>query len=161
MSQIRASDSILLLPDREQGSALLQDPGLLAHPFPCGRTPEKGTKPRRNAIAAVCRDPPRRTQSGQARGPRESRSAGLSEECRRVKELGFGGKICIHPSQLEPVNRAFSPTSEEVERARKIVAAAEAQGTGAIVVDGRMVDKAVLLGARRIVEAAERLEPGG
>jgi len=47
MSPIRASDSVLLLPDREQGPPLFQDPGLLAHPFSCGGTPEKGTKPGR------------------------------------------------------------------------------------------------------------------
>jgi hypothetical protein len=47
MSQIRASNSVLLLPEGKQGSALFQDPGLLAYLFPCGGTAEKGTKPGR------------------------------------------------------------------------------------------------------------------
>ena len=60
---------------------------------------------------------------------------GLKEECGRAKTFGFAGKLCIHPSQLEPVNNAFSPTEKEIARAIKIVAAAEARGSGAIVVD--------------------------
>ena len=74
---------------------------------------------------------------------------------RRGRSFGFAGKLCIHPSQLEGVNCAFTPTQEEISEARKIVSAAENQGTGAIVVDGRMVDKPVVETAKRTVAMAE------
>jgi citrate lyase beta subunit len=79
---------------------------------------------------------------------------GLASECQKVRDMGFAGKLCIHPSQLEGVNGAFTPTWEEINEARKIVSAAENQGTGAIVVDGRMVDKPVVETARRTVARA-------
>ncbi len=72
--------------------------------------------------------------------------------------MGYTGKLCIHPSQLAIVNDAFTPSTEEVARARRIVEAAETQGTGAIVLDGKMVDIPVIKSAQRIVEAAERLD---
>ena len=84
---------------------------------------------------------------------------GLFKECKKVREMGYTGKLCIHPSQLGPVNRAFTPSAEEVARARRIVKAAETQGAGAIVSDGKMVDTPVIKSALRIVEAAERLAP--
>lgn len=80
---------------------------------------------------------------------------GLSAECRKVRDMGYGGKLCIHPSQLEPVNRAFTPAQEEVLQARKILKEAEIQGLGAIVVDGRMIDKPVIEAARRTVALAD------
>ncbi len=83
---------------------------------------------------------------------------GLSKECRKVREMGYIGKLCIHPSQLTPVNRAFTPSAEEVARSRKIVKAAKTQGTGALVLDGKMVDMPVIKSAQRIVETAERLD---
>lgn len=83
--------------------------------------------------------------------------AGLLKECKKVREMGYTGKLCIHPSQLAPVNGAFTPSAEEVIRARRIVEAAETQGTGAIVLDGKMLDTPVIKGAQRIVETAERL----
>jgi len=85
---------------------------------------------------------------------------GLIEECNRVREMGYSGKICIHPSQLGPVNQAFTPTIEEVERARKIDEAAATQGGGAILVDGRMVDRPVVISAQRVAAIADRLGIG-
>lgn len=82
---------------------------------------------------------------------------GLKEECVRARAFGFSGKLCIHPSQLESVNSAFSPTEEEIARAVKIVAAAESEGSGAIVVDGRMVDPPVAKLARQTVSMARQL----
>ena len=84
--------------------------------------------------------------------------AGLLEECKKVREIGYTGKLCIHPSQLTPVNGAFTPSAEEVARARRIVKAVETQGTGALVLDGKMVDAPVIKSAQRIVETAERLD---
>jgi len=83
---------------------------------------------------------------------------GLLKECKKVRELGYTGKLCIHPSQLAPVNGAFTPSAEEVARSRRIVKAAETQGTGALVLDGKMVDTPVIKSAQRIVEAVERLD---
>ena len=82
---------------------------------------------------------------------------GLLKECKKVREMGYTGKLCIHPSQLALVNGAFTPSTEEVARARRIIKAAETQGTGALVLDGKMVDIPVIKSAQRIVEAAERL----
>jgi citrate lyase subunit beta/citryl-CoA lyase len=70
---------------------------------------------------------------------------GYRRECTRASILGFSGKWCIHPSQVELANEAFSPTQREVDRARKLIAAyaeAEANGLGAVAVDGVMVDAA-------------------
>ena len=83
---------------------------------------------------------------------------GLLKECKKVREMGYSGKLCIHPAQLAPVNEAFTPSSEEVAHSRRIVRAAETQGTGALVLDGKMVDTPVIKSAQRIVEAAERLD---
>ena len=82
----------------------------------------------------------------------------LLEECKKVQEMGYTGKLCIHPSQLALVNKAFTPSAEEVASARKIVKAVKTQGTGALVLDGKMVDTPVIKSAQRIVEAAERLD---
>lgn len=83
--------------------------------------------------------------------------AGLVAETQRSRDLGMVGKVCIHPSQLAPVNVAFTPTPQELERAQRIVAAAGSQGTGAILVDGRMVDGPLVKLAHQIVAIAERV----
>lgn len=79
---------------------------------------------------------------------------GLISECQKVRDMGYAGKLCIHPSQLESVNDAFTPTQEEINQAHKIVNAAENQGSGAIVIDGRMIDKPVVEAAKRTVAMA-------
>ncbi len=72
----------------------------------------------------------------------------------KARRLGFGGKLCIHPQQVGPVNAAFSPTAAEIEHARRLVGAA---GAGAATrVDGQMVDVPVLERAQRILAQAER-----
>jgi citrate lyase subunit beta / citryl-CoA lyase len=68
---------------------------------------------------------------------------GLVGETRQGKELGYEGKACIHPSQVEPVNTVYTPTPEEVTYARELVAAFEqavAEGKGAVAFRGRMID---------------------
>ena len=70
---------------------------------------------------------------------------GFREECRRAMILGCVGKWAIHPAQIEPALAIFTPSQEDVDRARKLAAAyakAEAQGLGAVNVDGVMVDAA-------------------
>lgn len=85
--------------------------------------------------------------------------AGLEEESRFARQLGFTGKTCIHPNQTPIVNRTFSPSPEEVERARRLVAAfddQQAAGAGAFTFDGKMVDMPMLVAARKILARVER-----
>jgi citrate lyase beta subunit len=84
---------------------------------------------------------------------------GLEAEARLARSLGFRGKACIHPAQVAIVNRVFSPTGEERERARRVVEAYErglADGRGAVAVDGEMIDLPVVERARRILAETER-----
>jgi citrate lyase beta subunit len=72
-----------------------------------------------------------------------SDAEGLAQSTRAAKQLGFRGKLLIHPSQVATVNDIFTPTTAEVAWARRVMdglAAAERDGLGAFVVDGRMVD---------------------
>lgn len=73
------------------------------------------------------------------------------EDARHSRELGFGGKLCIHPRQIAPVHEAFLPSEDEVSWARKVLAAQAADG--AVAVDGAMVDAPVRARARRVVAA--------
>jgi citrate lyase beta subunit len=82
---------------------------------------------------------------------------GLRKSCLLARSLGFEGKWCIHPAQIEVVNEVFSPTEKEVEWAERVMAAyeeASAAGTGAISVDGQMVDAASIKMARNTLELA-------
>lgn len=81
--------------------------------------------------------------------------ARLEAECRVSRQLGFNGKQCIHPSQIETINRVFTPSPEEVARAREIVAAAEEaarQGYGSTRLGTSMIDAPVVARARRLLE---------
>jgi citrate lyase subunit beta/citryl-CoA lyase len=69
----------------------------------------------------------------------------LVQEAQRARQLGYRGKLLIHPNQIEPVHAVFSPSEEEVAYATRVVAAfkqGEAQGLGAISLEGRMIDVA-------------------
>jgi citrate lyase subunit beta/citryl-CoA lyase len=72
----------------------------------------------------------------------------------RSCQLGFGGKLCIHPSQVAAVNRAFAPSAEEQAWALRVLQAFDASAGAATAVDGKMVDRPVVERARRIVAAA-------
>lgn len=78
----------------------------------------------------------------------------LEAECRQGRAFGFDGKSLIHPNQIAAANAAFSPSPEEVARAREVVAAfaaAEAQGKGAIRIGYRMVERLHLEAAHRLL----------
>lgn len=75
----------------------------------------------------------------------------LDADCRRARRLGFGGKLCIHPRQVAAVNAAFSPAAGEVAWARRVLEAARGSGGAAVAVDGRMIDRPVILKAERIL----------
>jgi citrate lyase beta subunit len=83
---------------------------------------------------------------------------GLAEESHFARQLGFTGKTCIHPNQTPIVNSAFTPTPEEVEQARRLVAAFDEQqaaGAGAFTFDGKMVDMPMLVAARKVLARAK------
>jgi citrate lyase subunit beta / citryl-CoA lyase len=87
-------------------------------------------------------------------------TAAIDDEARIVADVafarafGFGAKLCIHPRQVDVVRRAMQPTAEELAWARKVLAAAE-NAAGAVRVDGKMVDRPVLLRARALLERAQ------
>jgi citrate lyase subunit beta / citryl-CoA lyase len=82
---------------------------------------------------------------------------GLVRSTRLAKQLGFQGKMLIHPSQVEPVNAVFSPTPEEIDVAQRIVTAfqqAEQQGAAAIQLDGQFIDYPIVESAQRLLALA-------
>jgi citrate lyase subunit beta/citryl-CoA lyase len=91
-------------------------------------------------------------------------SDGFQMECAQGVELGFDGKTLIHPNQIEPCNRAFSPSAEDVAQARKMIAAfdlPENKGKGVVSIDGRMVERLHADMARRTVAIAEAIAARG
>ncbi len=85
---------------------------------------------------------------------------GLRAECRQGRKMGFDGKTLIHPSQIAAANEAFSPTREEIARARAIVAAfdrPENADAGVIAMEGEMVERLHLEKARQLLEVARIL----
>lgn len=87
-------------------------------------------------------------------------SDGFRAEAARSRRMGFLGKSCIHPSQVVLANEIFRPTEEEIAHAVKVVAAAQkadADGVGAYVVDGKMIDIPFVIRAHAIVASARTL----
>ena len=83
---------------------------------------------------------------------------GLEDECRQGRDLGFDGKTLIHPAQVEPCNRVFAPSPEEVQDARGIVDAWEAGGgAGVVTYGGRMVESLHVDIARRVIATDEAI----
>jgi citrate lyase beta subunit len=80
---------------------------------------------------------------------------GLRREASFARQLGFGGKHCIHPAQVAPLSACFGPTEAELDQARRMVAAydeALAEGRGAVGVDGILVDEPIAQRARQTLE---------
>lgn len=73
----------------------------------------------------------------------------IADDAQRAKRMGFGGKLCIHPKQVEIVRNAFMPTEEEINWAKRVIQADEESHGGAVKLDGRMIDRPVVLLARR------------
>lgn len=76
---------------------------------------------------------------------------GLLRGARSARELGFFGKSVIHPRQIAAVHRVFTPGAQELSEARRVLAHAEEHGHGATVLDGQMIDAAVVARARRLL----------
>lgn len=72
----------------------------------------------------------------------------MSVDAQRARRLGFGGKLCIHPAQVEPIHAAFSPTGSELDWARRVVEIGQT-GTAVFQFDGKMIDAPVIAMARR------------
>ena len=86
---------------------------------------------------------------------------GLGEECEEGARLGFTGKLSIHPSQIDVINAAFTPTPDQVSEARELIEAfegARAEGRMAFTFNGQMVDAPHLSRARALVERARQIE---
>jgi citrate lyase beta subunit len=86
---------------------------------------------------------------------------GLRRSSNMSSALGYDGKWVIHPNQIDIVNEVFSPTMEDIERAKKILRAHEEaaqSGRGAVAVEGRMVDKATVRLARKLIKQADYLK---
>ena len=85
---------------------------------------------------------------------------GLRAECAEGRDMGFDGKTLIHPAQVAIANAAFGPTDEEIDLARRQIAAfeqAEAEGQGVAVVDGRIVENLHIVTARATLAKAEAI----
>ena len=78
----------------------------------------------------------------------------LREEAKRARDLGFAGKAAIHPAQIPVIHEIFTPSPDEVRRARDILEADRTAGGGAVALDGKMVDRPVVEAARRIIQRA-------
>jgi citrate lyase subunit beta/citryl-CoA lyase len=87
-------------------------------------------------------------------------AAGFEAECLQARQLGFDGKTLIHPSQIVPCNKIFTPSAEEIERALRIIAAfdqAIARGQGVATLDGRLIENLHVESARRILAMSDAI----
>ena len=78
----------------------------------------------------------------------------IQDDAERAKRMGFGGKLCIHPKQVGIVKAAFMPSEEEVAWAKRVIEADAASKGGAVKLDGRMIDRPVVLLAQRTIAIA-------
>jgi len=87
---------------------------------------------------------------------------GLAADCVQAKALGFQGKAVIHPNQIECVNSSFTPSSSEIAAAQRVVntfCEAERNGIGAVQLDGKLIDYAMLKTAEKTLAMAQVLQP--
>jgi len=85
---------------------------------------------------------------------------GLATECRTARQMGYAGKMAIHPKQIAIINREFSPTPAEIERAQRLVAAHrdhQQSGTGAFAFEGKMVDMPLIRAAEHVLAIAREI----
>lgn len=75
----------------------------------------------------------------------------------QARDLGFCGKGSVHPKQIAALNDVFTPSDDEIARARRIISEFEAADTGLVVIDGKLIEKPVLREMHRIVAIADRI----
>lgn len=88
---------------------------------------------------------------------------GFESECIQGRDFGFDGKTIIHPSQIEPANRTFAPSTDVIEGAREIIEAfreATKEGKGVVTVNGKMIENLHVRDAERILALAEATKRG-
>ena len=94
--------------------------------------------------------------------PNYSDETHLRRQMSKAKSLGYTGKLCIHPTQVQIANEIFTPAEDEVAAARAVVEVFEreglAKGIAAIAVDGKMIDTPIYWRARRLIEWAEAIK---
>lgn len=86
--------------------------------------------------------------------------AGFQRSCERARKLGFQGKMCIYPPQIQTCNAAFSPSAEQVAQAEQIIKAfeqAESEGSASIQLDGQFIDYPIVEKARRVMALATKI----
>ena len=90
--------------------------------------------------------------------PRLRELEALEADSGRARRMGYGGRLLLHPEQIEPVERAFAPTEQDVVFARKVLDATEkgeATGQAALLIDGRFVDPPVVKWAHKVIARSE------
>ena len=81
----------------------------------------------------------------------------LAADVQNARREGFSGKLAIHPDQVEVINQGFTPSAHDISHAQRIVDAfAQAQGAGAVQLDGKMVDKPHLTQALRLLQLSRK-----
>ena len=82
---------------------------------------------------------------------------GMRVEAERARDLGFVGKGSVHPNQIAALNEVFTPSTDQIARARRVIAEFETADTGLLVIDGKLIEKPVLRNMYRIVAIAGRM----
>ncbi len=82
---------------------------------------------------------------------------GMRMEAERARDLGFVGKGSVHPRQIAALNEVFTPSPDQVARARRVIAEFETADTGLLVIDGKLIEKPALRDMYRIVAIADRM----
>lgn len=82
---------------------------------------------------------------------------GMAVEARKAKALGFSGKGSVHPKQIAALNEVFTPSADEIARARRVTQTFEQADTGLVVIDGKLIEKPVLRDMYRILSIADRI----
>ncbi|MEO1141482.1 MAG: CoA ester lyase, partial [Pseudomonadota bacterium] len=82
---------------------------------------------------------------------------GMVVAAKQAKALGFSGKGSIHPKQIAALNEVFTPSDDEIARAKRITNTFEEADTGLVVIDGKLIEKPVLRDMYRILAIAERI----
>ncbi|AQZ49914.1 HpcH/HpaI aldolase/citrate lyase family protein [Martelella mediterranea] len=75
----------------------------------------------------------------------------IARDVRHARSMGFGAKLCIHPAQVAPVNAGFAPSDDEIDWARRVIAALENANGAAVQLDGKMIDRPLIDHARLIL----------
>ena len=82
---------------------------------------------------------------------------GMKKEAELVRNLGFTGKGSIHPKQINILNKVFTPSNDEINKAKKIIDQFNASNTGLVVIDGKLIEKPVLREMQRRILVAEKI----